>query len=62
MIFVEMDNTEKKTNAIGEEGENMCKRYGYQFVRLSLSNSEDLLNSMNKNLYEMIENYYYPNE
>ena len=51
MIMVEMDNTEKKTNAIGEEGESMCKRHGYQFVRLSLHNSEDLLTSMNKNLY-----------
>ena len=51
MILVEMDNTEKKTNAIGDEGEKMCSRYGYQFVRLTLQNSEDLLNAMNKNLY-----------
>ena len=35
---------------------------GYQFVRLSLYNSEDLVTVLNKSLYELIENYYYPNE
>lgn len=51
MVIVEMDNTEKKTNAIGDEGEKMCARLNYQFVRLTLENSEDLLNAMNRNLY-----------
>jgi hypothetical protein len=54
LIFVEMDNTEKKTNAIGDEGEKICERNNYQFVRLTLYSSEDLLNCLNKNLYELI--------
>lgn len=61
MIIVEMDNSDKKSNAIGDEGERLCKKNGYQFVRLSLYNSEDLVTCLHKNLYELIENYYYPN-
>ena len=62
LIIVEMDNSDKQTNAIGDEGQKMCAKMGYQFVRLSLYNSEDLVSSLHKNLYELIENYYYPNE
>ena len=62
MIVIEMDNTDKKTNCIGDEGERMCLSKGYQFVKLSLFNSEDLVALLHKNLYELIENYYYPNE
>lgn len=62
LIIVEMDNTEKQANAIGEEGLNLCKKMGYQFVRLTLYNSEDLVTCLHRNLYELIENYYYPNE
>jgi hypothetical protein len=57
-----MDNSDKQANLIGNEGEKYCKRNGLQFVRLSLYNSEDLINLINKSLYELIENYYYPNE
>jgi hypothetical protein len=32
------------------------------FIRLNLYNSEDLVNNLNRNIYLMIENYYYPNE
>lgn len=39
MIVVEMDNTDKKSNVIGEEGERLCEKNGYQFSRLSLYNS-----------------------
>lgn len=54
MIVVEMDNTDKKTNAIGDEGERLCKKYGYQFIRLNLYNSEDLVACLHRNLYELI--------
>ena len=49
-----MDNTDKKTNLIGEEGEKMCKKSGFQFVKLTLFNSEDLVALLQKNLYELI--------
>ena len=62
MVIVEMDNTEKKSNAIGDEGARLCEKHRYQFVRLTLYNSEDLVTVLHKNLYELIENYYYPNE
>lgn len=61
MIVVEMDNTDKKTNVIGDECERMCLTKGYQFVRLTLFNSENLVTLLHRNLYELIENYYYPN-
>jgi hypothetical protein len=61
MIIVEMNNSDKKVNVIGNEGEKFCQKFGYQFVKLSLYNSEDLVNCMHKNLYHLIENYYYSN-
>lgn len=39
MIIVEMDNTDKKTNIVGDSGEKLCEKNGYQFSRLSLYNS-----------------------
>ncbi len=62
IITVEMDNSDKQANVIGNSGEKFCTKNGLQFVRLSLYNSEDLITLINKNLYELIENYYYPNE
>lgn len=62
LIIVEMDNSDKQANAIGDEGEKMCQKMGFQFVRLTLYNSEDLVSALHRNLYELIENYYYPNE
>ncbi len=56
-----MDNTDKKLNAIGDEGEKLCKKLNMLFIRLSLYNSEDLITSLNQSLYYLIENYYYPN-
>lgn len=62
MVAIEMDNSDKQANLIGNAGEKYCSKNGLQFVRLTLYNSEDLINLINKNLYELIENYYYPNE
>lgn len=61
LIAIEMDNSEKQANLIGNAGEKFCSKNEIQFVRLTLYNSEDLTNVINKNLYELIENYYYPN-
>lgn len=47
---------------IGNAGERFCAKNNLQFVRLTLHNSEDLISMINKNLYELIENYYYPDE
>ena len=49
-----MDNSDKQTNMIGDEGERYCKKNGLQFVKLSLYNSEDLINITNRNLYELV--------
>jgi hypothetical protein len=51
LIIIEMDNSDKKTNAIGDEGEKLCAKNGYQFVKLTLYNSEDLVACLHKNLY-----------
>ena len=47
---------------MGNDGENLCKKEGLIFIKLSIENSEDLVTQINKSLYELIENYYYPNE
>ena len=62
IIVVEMDNSEKQANLVGNSGEKLCSKNGLQFARLTLYNSEDLISLINKNIYELIENYYYPNE
>ena len=51
MIIIEMDNTDKKSNAIGDEGMKLCEKHGYQFVKLTLYNSEDLVTILHRNLY-----------
>jgi hypothetical protein len=47
---------------VGTDGEELCNQSGLLFVRLSLYNSEDLVANLNRSLYLLIENYYYPNE
>ena len=32
------------------------------FVRLTLYNSDDLVATLNRSIYMLIENFYYPNE
>ncbi len=61
-MVVEMDNTEKKTNQVGIEGEHFCKDQGFLFIRLTLRNPQDLVANLSRNIYMLIENYYYPNE
>ena len=62
LMVVEMDNTEKKTNQVGTQGEQFCKEQGFLFIRLTLRNPEDLVANLSRNIYMLIENYYYPNE
>jgi len=49
-------------NVVGSEGEVIANNLGLVFVRLNLYNSDELVNNINRNIYLMIENYYYPNE
>jgi hypothetical protein len=51
VVVVEMDNTDKQANLVGNEGERFCAKENLQYVRLTLYNSEDLVNLLNKNLY-----------
>lgn len=62
LLFVEMDNTEKKSNVVGSLGEQLCREHSLQFIRLTLSNPEDLVANLKRCIYLLIENYYYPNE
>ena len=61
-LLVEMDNSERKMNVVGEEGEEWGRRNGMLFVRLTLYNSDDLVATLNRSIYMLIENFYYPNE
>jgi hypothetical protein len=38
LMVVEMDNTEKKTNQVGLDGEQFCRDQGFLFIRLTLRN------------------------
>ena len=61
-IVVEMDNSEKHMNVIGQEGELLALKNNLLFIRLNLYNSDELVNNLNRSIYLMVENYYYPNE
>ena len=39
IVVVEMDNSDKQANVVGNSGENLCTKNGLQFVKLSLYNS-----------------------
>lgn len=57
-----MDNSEKQMNVVGESGEKLAQKHQLLFIKLSLYNSDELVNNLNRNIYLMVENYYYPNE
>jgi hypothetical protein len=49
-------------NVIGPEGERLAQKNDLLFIKLNLYNSDELVNNLNRNIYLMVENYYYPNE
>ena len=49
-------------NVVGAEGEQLAHKKDLLFIKLNLYNSDELVNNLNRNIYLMVENYYYPNE
>ncbi len=47
---------------MGQLGEQFCKESSILFIRLTLKNPEDLVANLERSIYLLIENYYYPNE
>jgi hypothetical protein len=43
LLFVEMDNSDKKSNEVRGQGEEYCRERGMLFIRLTLNNPEDLV-------------------
>ena len=40
----------------------LAMKHGLLFIRLNLYNSDELVNNLNRSIYLMVENYYYPND
>lgn len=53
-LVVEMDNSEKQMNVVGESGEKLAQKHQLLFIKLSLYNSDELVNNLNRNIYLMV--------